>query len=104
MPSWWQDAVTFTQTVGYPVMSALALAYALVRRRRKNGKELSPLLVPGWVHDDLIEELATVRSAWAARLLEERNRSDERAKEYRQLIDELQQQLRRKRRSASEAQ
>jgi hypothetical protein len=82
-----EAASNFLKTFGFPIVVTIAAMYLLVRRRKANGHQRSSYLVPGWVHDDLIDEMAAVRSTYQERLLSEKIECENRIKEYRELYE-----------------
>jgi hypothetical protein len=77
----------FIKAFGFPTLVAIATLYLLVRRRKMNGYTKASFLVPGWVHDDLTEEIERVRSHYQAQLLEQRIECEKRINEYRELYE-----------------
>jgi hypothetical protein len=77
----------FTKTVGFPIITVMALAYMIVRRRRMNGVYHSSYLVPGWVHDNLIAENEELRSTFITETLADKIECEKRIAEYRELYE-----------------
>ena len=75
--------------LGLAVTLVLALWYTVfVPRKAKDGKRRSSLLVPGWIHDDLVAELERVRRAHEVQLRDVRSTADLRIAEWRALRDD----------------